>query len=161
MNHETKTVLRWIDNDEDVSNYWHERTKELKDGGLEHPILDLSNEIEDSIDQDNNPLQEGGVYTDLLYSALSNVSWDEIAELFFKRIEVGNIAWYVLTKKFPILETCKEDMKEEFEAAPKLLLEIEQFTDKKMENIAKDIGEQLEEGYWVALRAAVERELIR
>jgi hypothetical protein len=62
---------------------------------------------------------------------------------------------------FPVIRTCKEDMKEEFEASPKIQLEIEQFTDKQMEHIAVDISEALEEGYWVALRDAVEEELCK
>lgn len=87
MNHETKTVLRWIDNDEDANDYWRERTKDKKVEGSEFPMWDLSDELKDFFDSESNPLEEAGVYTDLLYSALSNVSWDDIAELFLRRLE--------------------------------------------------------------------------
>ena len=62
---------------------------------------------------------------------------------------------------FPVINTCKGDMKEEFEAAPKILLEIEQFTDEQMNDIAERVGENLMETYEVALRNAVEEELNR
>jgi hypothetical protein len=59
------------------------------------------------------------------------------------------------------LFTYKEDIKAEFEASPKLLLEIEQFTDEQMANIVKEIGVLLRASYWVALREAVEKELMK
>jgi hypothetical protein len=67
----------------------------------------------------------------------------------------------ILTEKYPVLELCKEDMKEEFAASPKIRLEIEQFTDEQMRTIAEDVGAVLIEGYWVALRDAVEEELCK
>jgi hypothetical protein len=60
---------------------------------------------------------------------------------------------------FAVLETCKEDMKEEFEASEKIQLEIEQFTDEQMEDIAQKISDLLMEGYEAALHIAVEEEL--
>jgi len=66
----------------------------------------------------------------------------------------------ILTEYFPVLKTCRDDMKEEFEASPKMQLEIEQFTDEQMSDIAKRVGEYLMEGYWEALREEVEVELM-
>ena len=65
-----------------------------------------------------------------------------------------------LSTFFPVIETCKEDMKEEFESSPKLRIEIEQFTDEQMKNIAARVGEDLEERYWEMLREEVEVELM-
>lgn len=86
----------------------------------------------------------------------------EIPELeaVYQKLENGEVKRNILTEKFSVLTLCKEDMKEEFEASPKIQLEIEQFTDEKMVNIAKDIELLLlEEGYWAALREAVEKEV--
>jgi len=66
----------------------------------------------------------------------------------------------ILTEYIPVIRTCKEDMKAEFEASPKMRLEIEQFTDEQMKNIAKRVGEYLTEAYWEALREVVEVELM-
>lgn len=55
----------------------------------------------------------------------------------------------------------EDDMKLEFEASPKLLLEIELFTDEQIENIVKEMGMLMEASYWVALREAVEKELCK
>lgn len=66
-----------------------------------------------------------------------------------------------LEEFFAVLRTCKEDMKEEFEASEKMQIEIEQFTDDLMRNIAAKISAVLTDRYWAALRAAVEEELIK
>jgi hypothetical protein len=67
----------------------------------------------------------------------------------------------ILTENYPVLETCKEDMIEEFVASPKIRLEIEQFTDNQMRTIAEKLGAVLLDGYWAALRDAVEEELCK
>jgi hypothetical protein len=64
-------------------------------------------------------------------------------------------------KIFPVIETCKYDMKAEFEASEKIRLEIEQFTDEQMTNIAAEIGDMLSEDYWCAIRKVVEKELMK
>ena len=64
-------------------------------------------------------------------------------------------------RRIPVIRTCKGDMKEEFEAAPKMQLEIEQFTEEQMNDIAARVGEDLIEHYWEAIRKEVEEELNR
>ena len=62
----------------------------------------------------------------------------------------------IKTEFFPVIRTCKGDMKAEFEASPKIQLEIEQFTDAQMKDIAAKIGDIMLDGYWEAMRQAVE-----
>ena len=77
-NYETWCVKLWIDNEEGCCNYWQERALELKEGGGENIALALADELKEGYDEDN-PLEEAGVYTDLLYSALGEVNWQEIS----------------------------------------------------------------------------------
>ena len=77
-NYETWVVKLWIDNEENSHNYWQERARELKEEGAAPITLALADELKEGYDEDN-PLEEAGVYTDLLYSALGEVDWQEIA----------------------------------------------------------------------------------
>jgi hypothetical protein len=83
-NYETWVVKLWIDNDESSYNYWQERAKELRKEGMEY-ILSLSDELKNAFDEDS-PLEDAGVYTDLLNSALGEVNWYEIAESILEEV---------------------------------------------------------------------------
>jgi len=85
-NYETWDVKLWIDNEESDYEYWHERAKEIREEEEEYPILSLADEMKEFYDE-NNPLPEAGVYTDLLNAALGEVDWYEIAEHIMEEIE--------------------------------------------------------------------------
>jgi hypothetical protein len=96
--------------------------------------------------------------TDKLIVALAESNIDpKASDKIIERLERYENAQE--SEYYTVLETCKDDMEEEFEAAPKIQLEIEQFTDEQLRAIAENIGEALIEGYRVALRKAVEEEL--
>ena len=84
-NYETWVVKLWIDNEENSYNYWQERAQELKEEGGEHITLSLADKLKEGYDEDN-PLEEAGVYTDLLYSALGEVDWREIATSILEEV---------------------------------------------------------------------------
>ena len=84
-NYETWCVKLWIDNEENSYNYWQERARELKEEGGEHITLSLADELKEQHDEDN-PIEEAGVYTDLLYSALGEVNWYEIATSILEEV---------------------------------------------------------------------------
>ena len=86
-NYETWVVKLWIDNEEAWYNQWNERADELKEEGGDLITLGLSDELKEAFD-DGNPLEEAGVYTDLLYSALGNVNWYEIAESILEEVSL-------------------------------------------------------------------------
>jgi hypothetical protein len=85
-NYETWVVKLWIDNEENSYNYWQERAKELKEEGGELITLGLADELKEAFDE-GNPLEEAGVYTDLLYSALGEVNWYEISESILEEVK--------------------------------------------------------------------------
>jgi len=87
-NYETWNVKLWIDNEQGSQNYWNERADEVykESKKSEHSTKKeeathtLADELKDYFDE-NNPLSEqASTYTDLLNSALSQVSWREIAQ---------------------------------------------------------------------------------
>lgn len=83
-NYETWVVKLWIDNDESSYNYWQERAKEtLKDAAT--PTVELADELKYTHEA-ADPTEEAGVYTDLLYSALGEVNWYEIAESILEEV---------------------------------------------------------------------------
>ena len=84
-NYETWVAKLWLDNEEGSFNYWQERARELKGEGGEHITLALADELKGMHDEDN-PLEEAGVYTDLLNSALGEVNWYEIAESILEEV---------------------------------------------------------------------------
>ena len=75
-NYETWAVALWIDNEESNQDYWNARATEICSA---HPILDLADELKEAFEE-GNPLEEAGVYRDLLNSALGKVDWYEIAK---------------------------------------------------------------------------------
>lgn len=93
-NYETWNVKLWIDNEQGSVNYWQDRALNWltisKSDDLftkqENAINDLRNELKEYFEE-NNPLPEAGMYTDLLNAALSEVNWHEIAQSMIEEIE--------------------------------------------------------------------------
>jgi hypothetical protein len=87
-NYETWAVKLWIDNDESTVTYWSERAKELKKEGDEHLSLLLADELKEDHEEamDEAGLAEKGLFTDLLYSALGEVEWYEIAKSILEEV---------------------------------------------------------------------------
>lgn len=91
-NYETWTVSLWLDNEEGTYRLWRERTARFR---AEAPSMAqvrervwtteeavkyaLADELKAEISL-GSPLQEPGMYSDLLAAALSEVNWQEIAE---------------------------------------------------------------------------------
>ncbi len=80
-NYETWVVKLWIDNEEGSYIYWRARAKELKAEGAEDVTSTLADELKERHEEaaEEAKLEEVGVFTDLLYSALGKVNWYDIA----------------------------------------------------------------------------------
>ena len=75
-NYETWTVKLWMDE----SCYWEGIAEEYRDSDSgEKDIYGLAQRIKEEIEE-NNPLNEASMYSQLLNGALSEVNWREIAE---------------------------------------------------------------------------------
>ena len=85
-NYETWSVNLWIDNDEDIQDYWHEEAMEayLNAEATAHSTrqyvaaVDLAEQIKDQHEEAMPELD--GVWADLLNASLSEVNWRELAE---------------------------------------------------------------------------------
>lgn len=92
-NYETWNVKLWIDNSQSTQEYW--RFRALNWIAISRPdnyftlqenaINDLRDELKEEFEKEANIIMEIGkasasCFTDLLYSALSEVNWHEIAE---------------------------------------------------------------------------------
>lgn len=86
-NYETWLVKLWIDRKESWYEHWRVRAEELEEEGGERIMLSLSEELRYAFNA-SNPLEEEGVYTDLLNNALENVNWDEIAGSILAKVSV-------------------------------------------------------------------------
>ncbi len=91
-NYETWTVSLWLDNEESSYRYWreqalscrHEASQSSNDlqgnwTPQEMALTNLADRLKCAVTE-QAPLQEPGMYSDLLAAALSEVSWTEIAE---------------------------------------------------------------------------------
>jgi hypothetical protein len=98
-NYETWLVGLWLDNDAGSYEYWRDQaeecwreapsTEEVKKGTWtreEATKFNLADQIQEEI-QENSPIMDAGLYTDLLHGALSEVDWHEVAENFMSNIE--------------------------------------------------------------------------
>jgi hypothetical protein len=74
-NYETWNVALWIDNEQYSQEYWREQAENAES------IHDLEEELKQYF-QDEMPVVTG-TYADLLQSALDNVNWRELAEMYF------------------------------------------------------------------------------
>ncbi len=95
-NYETWNVALWLDNEQGSYNYWQDRASECYDEAKETPSANarltgrepfstkeratfaLADALKDEIEE-GNPLQDAGMYSDLLGAAISEVNWHEIA----------------------------------------------------------------------------------
>lgn len=91
-NYETWTVSLWLDNEETTYRRWREKAAlcrlqaaeaaQVREGVWsteEAAKLTLADQLKAQITLES-PLQEPGMYGDLLSAALSEVNWQEIAE---------------------------------------------------------------------------------
>jgi hypothetical protein len=93
-NYETWLVNLWMTADAGSAGYWESVARDIYEATeaeapftrSEHAGLLLSDAIKERIDEEN-PLAEAGLYTDLLTSALSEVNWYEIAAHFIADVE--------------------------------------------------------------------------
>lgn len=95
-NYETWATMLWINNEQPVYNYWHERAREIMQEVKKHKKHEywtvdeeikftLADELKDEIN-DNMPSVKG-VYADLLQSAIDNIDYDEIAEAILRDVK--------------------------------------------------------------------------
>lgn len=105
FNYETWAVSLWIDNEEGSYNHWRDRAREIVEESKDRPSANarltgrepftaqeraafaLADELKEHFEE-NNPLADSGVYTDLLNAALSEVNWHEIAKHYIGEVEV-------------------------------------------------------------------------
>lgn len=91
-NYETWAVSLWVDNEQASYLYWREQAErhrqeapnasEFRRGILteeEEARFNLAKQLKEEI-TDASPLTEASLYTDLLFAALSEVNWAEIAD---------------------------------------------------------------------------------
>ena len=76
----------WIDNDEGSWNYVNETAMEFYDDDPDSAIYKLEQWLKDDHNE-NNPVTDASVYSDLMQSALDNVNWYEIAENWIETIK--------------------------------------------------------------------------
>jgi len=90
-NYETWAVALWLDNDETTCDYWAEAARnclseapdaEQVESGVwtteEAATYGLATQLKEDVCS-GSPLEEAGMYADLLNAALGSVNWDEIA----------------------------------------------------------------------------------
>jgi len=77
-NYETWVTKLWLDNDENSYRYWACEATRAKDTAI--LAKQLEREHEDAIPEN----MTSGLYADLLTSALSEVNWEEIAEVLIE-----------------------------------------------------------------------------
>lgn len=108
-NYETWATKLWIDNEESSSNYWSEVAQECYDEAgegvsayakftgkeiftrEERAVLELDKRLKAEIEE-GSPLEDAGLYTDLLNAALSEVNWHEIAESMMENVSKEEVS---------------------------------------------------------------------
>lgn len=100
-NYETWVVKLWIDNEQSSQDYWREIAQEVYESATPNPLLpnqtveeafvyDLSQRLKSEFEE-NNPVTDASVYSDLMNAALSEVNWYEIAEHYVEDVDKGEL----------------------------------------------------------------------
>lgn len=92
-NYETWAVSLWLDNDSGTSAYWWDAAREALADAEPTPVLTraeaariaLAGRLKDELEE-GVPCPDSGLYTDLLYAALEEVDWHEVAASFLEEI---------------------------------------------------------------------------
>lgn len=82
-NYETWVVRLWLDNEEPSYRYWTEVAREYR--GEDREAYELARRLKEEI-RDAVPLEEASLYSDLLYAALDEVDWDELAQSYLDEL---------------------------------------------------------------------------
>src|SRR3954447_22707483 len=83
-NYETWAVKLWLDNEEPSYRYWTEAARDWH--GREDAARGLAGQLKEELSE-SNPLDEPSLYSDLLWAALGEVDWHEIAESYLDEVE--------------------------------------------------------------------------
>jgi len=102
-NYETWAVSLWMNNEEGSSDHWREQAKDayINADALsayarftgneiftreEKAAFTLADALKEHFENDN-PLTDASVYSDLLNAALSEVNWNEIAKRYIDEVD--------------------------------------------------------------------------
>lgn len=94
-NYETWCVALWLDNDEETYEQMREFTKEAYENPVNNSFIDSVDDrrriaLQDMIKEfveEQNPLPDAGMFTDLLNAAISEVDWRDIAKHYLDEYE--------------------------------------------------------------------------
>lgn len=93
-NYETWSVSLWIDNDEGTYNYIQDSLTDIYNNAESSEYLNKDQsaikEMESFLEnwvEENNPIQDASMYSDLLGAAISSVNFYEIAENWLETIK--------------------------------------------------------------------------
>jgi hypothetical protein len=95
-NHATWAVHLWISNSEGSDSYWREKAGDAWEESEEHEqylsrkesaSIKLRDWLKEAIEENNPIAEDCSIYSDLLGSALQDVSWGEIAEAYLEEYE--------------------------------------------------------------------------
>jgi hypothetical protein len=93
-NHETNLVILWIDNSESTHKYWVERARVIYNSVTatstfskrENASFDLADAMKDKITNEMYDMLDNhnisGLWSDMLCSAISDVNWYYVADLY-------------------------------------------------------------------------------
>lgn len=90
-NYETWATALWLDNEASSSAFWREQTRECREAApdsrrvrewgfspRESARLELAERLKEAI-HEANPLDGASLFSDLLWAAISEIDWHEIA----------------------------------------------------------------------------------